>query len=43
MPPYKENAAYPIAKLSQEGLDLPSGVKLSDDDLKKIVNICVLV
>ena len=39
MPPYKENVAYPIAeKLSQEGLNLPSSVKLSEDDLKKIVN-----
>jgi len=40
LPPYKENAAYPIAeKLSQEGLNLPSSVKLSDENLATIANV----
>ena len=40
MPPYKENTHYPIAEdLSAKGLNLPSSVKLSENDLMKIANI----
>jgi len=40
MPPYKENTRYPIAeKISKEGLNLPSSVKLTDDDLERIVAV----
>ncbi len=42
MPPYKENEEYPIAEeISKEGLNLPSSVKLSNEDLERIVSaIC---
>jgi perosamine synthetase len=37
MPPYKENTLYPIAEeLSAKGLNLPSSVKLSKNDIRKI-------
>ena len=40
MPPYKENKKYPTAeKLSYEGLNLPSSVKLTEDDLKRIATV----
>jgi perosamine synthetase len=40
MPPYIENKEYPIAeKLSKEGLNLPSSVKLSDDDIGRIIEV----
>ena len=40
MPPYKENTHYPIAEdLSKKGLNLPSSVKLSQNDLRKIANL----
>jgi perosamine synthetase len=39
MPPYKENAIYPIAeKLSREGFNLPSGANLSNDELEKVAS-----
>ena len=42
LPPYKENSVYPIAEqLSQEGLNLPSSVKLSDENLAAVVNVVV--
>ncbi len=40
MPPYKENTPYPIAEeLSAKGLNLPSSVKLSENDLRKIASV----
>ncbi len=40
MPPYKENSHYPVAEdLSAKGLNLPSSVKLSEIDLRKIANV----
>jgi perosamine synthetase len=40
MPPYKENTHYPIAEdLSKKGLNLPSSVKLSENDLSKIATV----
>jgi perosamine synthetase len=40
MPPYKRNEKNLIAeKISKEGINLPSSVKLSSDDLEKIVNV----
>jgi len=40
MPPYKENISYPIAeKLSAEGLNLPSSVKLSKNDIQTIATV----
>jgi perosamine synthetase len=40
MPPYNENTKYPVAeKLSKEGLNLPSSVKLSDADLRRIAEL----
>jgi perosamine synthetase len=40
MPPYIENKKYPTAeKLSEEGLNLPSSVKLSDDEIGRIIEV----
>ena len=40
MPPYKEKVSYPVAEaLSKEGLNLPSSVRLTEDDLRQIVEV----
>ncbi|MDR1992517.1 MAG: DegT/DnrJ/EryC1/StrS family aminotransferase [Nitrososphaerota archaeon] len=39
LPPYKETVAYPVAeRLSCQGLNLPSGVKLSTENIVEIVS-----
>jgi perosamine synthetase len=37
MPPYYQEETYPVAeRLSQQGLNLPSGVRLTDADLERV-------
>lgn len=39
MPPYKNNERFPVAEeMSRKGINLPSGVGLAKEDIRKVVN-----